>query len=136
MPDPSVFLWIAPSVAAAAAATAAVNPNVIKTVLADGLSTFSIKGNPGFSNGPKSLPRNRPDFHILCNLVFDNFILADELFAKALQSLETCVWVNNNLCGKLLLSFESPTAFDEIFKVTSVLFFIPNLKLWSRLFYV
>ena len=134
MPDPSVFLWIAPSVAAAAAA--GVNPNVIKTVLADGLSTFSIKGNPGFSNGPKFLPRNCPDFHILCNLVFDNFILADELFAIALQSFETCVWVNNYLYGKLLLSFESPTAFDEIFKVTSVLFFIPNLKLWSRLFYV
>ena len=29
---------------------------------------------------------------------FDNFILADEPFAKALQSFENCVLVNNNLC--------------------------------------
>ena len=28
---------------------------------------------------------------------FDNFILADEPFVKALQSLETCVLVNKNL---------------------------------------
>ena len=31
---------------------------------------------------PKGLPKNFPDFFILCN--FDNFILAGELFAKAL----------------------------------------------------
>ena len=29
---------------------------------------------------------------------FDNFILADEPLAKALQSFENCVLVNNNLC--------------------------------------
>ena len=50
--DPNIFLRIAESVAAAAAA---VYPNGIKTLLANGLSTFSIKGNPVFSNGPKSL---------------------------------------------------------------------------------
>ena len=49
------------------------------------------------------------------NWVFDNFILADEPFAKTLRSLETCVSINNNLCGKLFLSLESPTTFDESF---------------------
>ena len=54
-----------------------------------------------------------------------------ELFTKALGSFETCVLVNNNLCGKLFSSFESPTIFDEICKVTSILFFIPNFHLLS-----
>ena len=48
-PDSNIFLWIAASVANAAT----VNPNGIKTLLANGLSTFHIKGNPVFSNGPK-----------------------------------------------------------------------------------
>ena len=72
--DPNIFLWIAASTAAAAV----VNPNGIKMVLANGLSTFPIKGNPGFSNGPKSLPKNSLDGSILCNWVFNNFILAEE----------------------------------------------------------
>ena len=46
-----------------------------------------------FSNGPKSLPRDSPDCPIVCNWIFDNFILADELFTKALQSLKTCVLI-------------------------------------------
>ena len=33
-----------------------------------------------------------------------------------------------NSCGKFFLSLESPTKFDEIFEVTSVLFFIPFFK--------
>ena len=65
---------------------------------ANDLSTFPIKGKPVFSNGPKSLPKNPPDCPILCSWVFDSFILAEELFAKALRSLKTCVLVNNNLC--------------------------------------
>ena len=81
-------MWIAASVAD----VAAVNPNGIKTLLANGLSTFFIKENPVFSNGPKCLPK------ILVIVLFyaidcDNFILADEPFAKALRSLD--------LCGKL-----------------------------------
>ena len=64
----------------------------------------------------------------LYNWVFDNFILADELFAKALQSLKTCVLVNNNLCWKLFSSLESATKFDESFRVTSVPIFIPDFK--------
>ena len=39
-----------------AADTTVVNPNNIKTLLASGLSKFSIKGKPVFSNGPESLP--------------------------------------------------------------------------------
>ena len=42
-----------------------------------------------------------------------SFILANEPFAKALRSFETCVLVNNNLYGKL-----SPEILGEIFKVT------------------
>ena len=65
-----------------------------------------------------------------------NFILADELFAKVLRSLETRVLVNNNLCIKLVSPFESRTTFDERFKVTSVPLFtgiagitdIPEIK--------
>ena len=53
-PDPKNFLWIAASFAGAAA----VNPNVIKTLLANDLSTFPIKGNPVFSNDLKSLHKN------------------------------------------------------------------------------
>ena len=70
-------------------------------LLTNGLSTFPIRGSPVFSNGPKSLPRNPPDCPILCNRAFYNFILADELFAIALPSLETCVLLSNYLCGKL-----------------------------------
>ena len=54
-----------------------------------------------------------------------------ELFAKALLRFETCVLVNNNLWGKLFSSLESPTTFDEIFKVTSVPSFVPDLNLLS-----
>ena len=81
-----------------------VNPNDIKTLLANGLSTCPIEGDPVFSNGPKSLPKNSLDCPILCNWVFDDFLLAHEPFAKPLRSFETCVLVNNNLCGKLFSS--------------------------------
>ena len=106
-PDPNIFLWIAASVA-----DAAVNPNVIKTLLVNGLITFHIKGNPVFSYGPTSLPKNPPDCPIWCKWVFDHFILADELFAKALRSFGTCVLVNVNWWRKLFSSLESPTTFN------------------------
>ena len=82
--DPNIFLWIAASVADAAA----VDPNCTKTFLADGLSTFPIKSHPIFSNGPKSLLKNPPHCPILCNWVFDDFVLADEPFPKALEALK------------------------------------------------
>ena len=91
IPDPKSFFWIAAFVADATA----VNPNGIKTLSANGLSTFFIKGKPDFSNGPRSLPKNLLDCPTWDSSVFDNFILADEVFAKALQSLETCLSVNN-----------------------------------------
>ena len=81
-------------------------------VLANGLSTCPIKDNPVFSNCSKSLPKTSPDYCILCNRVFGNFILADEPFVKALRSLETYVLVNNNLWGKLWWLLESPITFE------------------------
>ena len=62
MPDQNIFLWIAVSVVAAA-----VNPTGIKTLLANGLSTFLIEENPIFNNGPKSLPNNPPNCTISCH---------------------------------------------------------------------
>ena len=45
-----------------------------------------------------------------------------------LRSLKACVLVNNNRCGKLVSSLESPTTFDENFKVTSVPILIPDFN--------
>ena len=53
--------------AASVADNAAVNPNGIKTLLANGLSTCFIKDKLVFSNGTKSLPKNLPDCDILDN---------------------------------------------------------------------
>ena len=83
-------------------------------------SVFFIKGKSVFSNGLRNLPKNSLDCLILFNWIFDDFLLADELFAKVLRSLETHVLINNNLYGKLVSSLESPTTFDERFKVTFV----------------
>ena len=52
-PDPNNFLCIP----ASAADAAAVNPKGIKKLLANGLITSDIKGNPVFSNGPSNLPK-------------------------------------------------------------------------------
>ena len=71
-------------ISASAADAVAVNPKGIKTLLANGLITFFINGNPAFSNGPSNLPKNPPYCIIFDNWVFDNFISANELFAKAL----------------------------------------------------
>ena len=56
------------------------------------------------------------------------FILAD---AKALRIFETCLSVNNNLCGILVSLLEFSIKFDERFKFTSVSFFIADFKLLS-----
>ena len=105
--------------AASVADADAVNANGnAKTLLSSGLNTFPIKGNPNFRNSPKILPKNPSDCSILWNCVFDNFILTEELFAKALR-IEICVLVNNNLYRKLFSSLESPTTFDENLKVIS-----------------
>ena len=70
-----------------AADAATVNPNGIKMLLANGLSTFFIKGKSALSNGPKSLPRNSPDCPILCNLVYDNFVLEEKIICKSFTKL-------------------------------------------------
>ena len=78
---------------------------LIKALLANGLITLFISGNPTFSNGPRNLPRNHHNCIILLNnSVFDNLISVVELFSKALQRFVTCLLVNNNSCGKLILS--------------------------------
>ena len=56
-PDPNTFLCIPASDADAAA----VNPKGIKTLLASGLITFFINGNPVFKNGPSNLLKNHSD---------------------------------------------------------------------------
>ena len=114
------FFWID----ASTSDNSKINPNGIRTLLADGLSTLSIKGKPDFSNGPRSLPKNPPNCIILDSWVFGNFTLDDEQGSKSLRILEACVSVNNNLCGKLVSSSESQIAFDERFKVTWVQFYI------------
>ena len=61
--DPKISFYICASIAAAAV----VNPNGIKTLLANGFSTFFIQGKAVFSNGPRSLPKNPPNCPILGN---------------------------------------------------------------------
>ena len=119
VPEPKIFLCIP----AFAADAAAVYPNGIKTLLANGLITFFIKGNPVFSHGARSLPRNPPDCIILDNWVFDSIISVDELFAKALRRFATCLLGNNNSRGKLVLSSELPITFDENLEITYVSLF-------------
>ena len=62
-PDPEIFLCIP----ASAADTAVINRKGIKTLLANGLITFFIKGKTVFSNGPRGLPRNSTGCTILDN---------------------------------------------------------------------
>ena len=74
---------------------------------------------------------NSLDFMILEKWAFENFILADEPFAKTLRTFETYVSVNKNLYGKLVSPLEFPIKFDERFTVTLVPFFIANFNLLS-----
>ena len=99
-------------------------------ILANGFSPFPIKRNLVFVMVLKVY------LNILLIVLFYateflKVLLADQPFAKALRFFETCVLVNNNLCGKLFSSLESPTTFDERFKVTLVLFFIVDFNLFS-----
>ena len=55
------------SIPASATDAVSVNLGGIKTLLANGLITFFISGNPVFSNQPSNLPRNPPDCIILDN---------------------------------------------------------------------
>ena len=59
------------------AAATAVNPNGIKAILSNRLSTSFLKGIQDFGNGPRSLSRYPPDFTNLESGTFDKFILSD-----------------------------------------------------------
>ena len=63
IPDSKNFFYISAPVVDAAT----VNPNDIKTFLANGVSTGFIKSKLLFSNSPKSLHRNSPDCPPWCN---------------------------------------------------------------------
>ena len=52
---------------AASAVAAAVSSYGIKTLLANGLSTFPSNSNPVISNGFKILSRNPPNRPVQCN---------------------------------------------------------------------
>ena len=52
---------------ASAADTAELNHTGIETLLANGLISFFINGNPDFTNGLRSLPRSPPQCIILDN---------------------------------------------------------------------
>ena len=124
-PDSKIFLCIS----ASAADAVAVNPKGIKALLANGLIPFFIKGNPVFSNGPRSLSINHLHYVILDNWVFDKLISVEDLLAKALRRISTYLLVNNNLWGKLVLS--SPTMFNDNLKTTPVSFFTSDFNLLS-----
>ena len=53
------------------------------------------------------------------------------IICESLQSLKTCVLINNNLWGNIVSKLELPIAFDERFKVSSELFFISDFNLLS-----
>ena len=65
------------------------------------------------------LPR-KPDCITLDNWVFDNLTSVDDLLAKSIERFETCLLVNNNICGKLVSL--SPLVFDDNLKTSSVSF--------------
>ena len=92
---------------------------------------FSLK--PTFINGP-GLPRNTSDYTILGSWVFDNFILADELFPKTLQNPETYISVNKSLCGKLVSSLESPITFEKSCFINIFYSWFWFIKSWIRKF--
>ena len=73
-----------------------------------------------FTNVSRSLPIYLRKCSILKNRGLNNFMSTDELFAKLLQSLKTCLSANNNFSVKLVLSLESSTIFYERSKITSV----------------
>ena len=69
--DPNIFYE-------SAGDAAAVNPNGIRTPLANGWRTFFINYKPVFNNGPIVLPRNSPDCIDLDNWDFNSSISIDK----------------------------------------------------------
>ena len=79
----------------------------MKILLPNDWSTISLKINQFFRNGGRSLPRNPPSCIFLDNWIFDNFILADQLFPKSLRRFATWLSVSNSLYGKVVSLSES-----------------------------
>ena len=71
------------------------------------LLNLTLALRAAFGKAASNSLRIPPDCIILDKWVFENFILADETFAKALQIFETCVSVNNKLRGQLVSSLEN-----------------------------
>ena len=69
-PDPNVFLWIGAAIADAVV----VNPNGIKTLFANSLSRFPIKGSPVFINAPKSVSESPTTFEEILKLPQYHFL--------------------------------------------------------------
>ena len=109
------FFWIGAFVAD----TAAVNPNGIKTLLANGVSTFFIKGKSVFGNGPESLSRNPSNCIIFYNLMLTNTKILTFLWNMS-------IIVSNDLCGKSVS--ESSIMFYYNHKVILVWFFIVDFN--------
>ena len=63
---------------------------------------------------------------VLFQTIFDNYILADELFAKTLNRIQTCVSVKMNLSRKSLLWV--PEIFDDNFEDMSVASFVADFN--------
>ena len=126
-PHPNILLCIP----ASAAHAASVNCKGINTLFANGVITFFINGNPVFNKVPSNLRRNSPDCIIFYKGVFEDLILADELFEKALRILEICLSVNNNSCEKLALSLDSPIMLGDNLNTTSISFFIADFNLFN-----
>ena len=75
---------------------APVNLNGIKTILANSLSTFFIKGNPFFSIGPKSLAKKPPN----CLLILYQLINHLQKLYEALKLVYQLkiIYVENYSC--------------------------------------
>ena len=65
------------------------------------LSIITWTSNTSFIAGVTILSKRRRNLSDLDSRVFENYILADKLFAKASRKLKADLSVNKNLCGKL-----------------------------------
>ena len=94
--------------------------------------TFDIEFDIAVSASGIIVNIDPPNYITLDNWVFESFALVDKPFTKALKIFETCILVNNNLCGKIISLLDLPTTFDERFEFTSVPMFCSWFKLVSN----
>ena len=65
---------------------------------------------------------NPLDCIILDKCVFENSVLVDKLFSKAIKKFDACVSVNNDLCKKLVSSSEFQIKCDLRFDLNLIWF--------------